>query len=67
MSGNPIHSEKFILPKEILNRRARIHQHELDLKLIAIQSKSLRTSNAITAICTIAGGIAGALLTAWLK
>ena len=50
-----------------LERRNRIHQHELDLKLIAIQTNSMRTSNIIVAICTIAGAIVGALLMSWLQ
>ncbi len=51
-----------LLASNELERRKRLDKHKLDIELIEIQAKAMKTSNAITAICTIAGTIAGAIL-----
>ncbi len=66
-AGIGSNSQKAILIDIEIAHRARIHQHELDLKLIGIQSKSLKISTIITAACTIAGAVVGTLLTILLQ
>ncbi len=66
-SGAASNCTRAVLIDNEIERKKRIHQHELDLKLIEMQSKSMKTSNIIIAISTIAGAIVGALLTAWLR
>ncbi len=60
-------TQRGVLIDNEIERRKRIHQHELDLKLIAMQEKSMKTSSIITAICTISGAVAGAILTVLLQ
>jgi hypothetical protein len=55
------------LAQKELERRARVHQHELDLKLVANQVRWMKFSAILTAASTLIGTIAGALLTMWLQ
>ena len=50
-----------------IDRKQRMYQHKLDKELIEIQSKSMKVSYIVSAICTIAGAIAGALIIVWLQ
>ena len=56
-----------ILAEKEFERRGRIHQHELDLQLIAKQVRWQKFSAIIGIVATIAGAVAGALLTFWLQ
>lgn len=66
-AGIADNSQKAVLIDNEIDRKKRIHQHELDLKLLNKQAKLMKTSNIIIAISTIAGAIVGALLTFWLR
>lgn len=60
-----------ILIDQEIARRERLHQHELDLKLIADQVRWMKFTAIITAAATliaaVVGAIAGAVLAYWLQ
>ncbi|MCR4319305.1 MAG: hypothetical protein NUV74_03095 [Candidatus Brocadiaceae bacterium] len=66
-AGIADNSQRAVLIDNEIERQKRVHQHELDKKLIEIQSRSMKMSNIIIAISTIGGAIVGSLLTFWLK
>ncbi len=56
-----------ILAERELERRTRIHQHELDLDLLFKQGRWMKWSTLATVGATLIGAIAGAMLTYWLQ
>jgi hypothetical protein len=56
-----------ILIEKDWERRARIKQHELDIKLMARQIRATRFAAILGVIATIIGAIFGAILEPWLK
>jgi hypothetical protein len=56
-----------ILVDREIARRERLHQHELDLKLIAEQVRWMKFTAILGPVTTIIGIIVGALLTFWLQ
>ena len=63
---NDTHPEAILIDNEI-KRRARVHQHELDLTLVAQQVRWMKLAAILGAVTTLIGAIAGALLTFWLQ
>lgn len=59
--------EKSILYPIEVARRQRLHQHELDLKLLHEQSKMMKSSNRLIAIVTILAALIGAITGAVLQ
>ncbi len=56
-----------ILAEQEFERRARVHQHELDLDLLFKQGRWMKFSTIATVAATLIGAILGVLLTFWLQ